>query len=527
MDRDSNIQILKQSKKTWDLAVIGGGASGLGIALDALSRGLTVALFEKADFAKGTSSRSTKLLHGGVRYLAQGNIRLVIEALRERGKLLKNAPHLTINQSFIIPLYSWKDFWMYRIGLKVYDGLAANLSLGKSVFIKKEEVLNRLPHIQTKGLLGGVVYHDGQFDDARLALAVAQTCDQLKGCLLNYFKVTRLLKNKKGKVSGLKVKDVLSNTNYEVKAKMVVNATGVFADKILRMDNPKAAKTIIPSQGIHLVVDAHFLGGNDALMIPKTSDGRVLFAVPWQNKVVFGTTDTLIKKPLLEPKALKSEIEFVLKTAATYLAHPPQKSDVKSVFVGLRPLAAPQEGSSKTKEISRSHKIIVSESNLVSLVGGKWTTFRKMGEDTVDYFFKLTGEKFKKSTSGDLKLYGHTLTPSKGHLSVYGKQAKKIKDLMKDNPQMAEVLHPRYPFTFAEVQWAVLQEMAVTLEDVLARRIRILFLDAQAALEMAPRVAECMANLLHQDESWIIQELSTFEQLAHQYLIALSDSTTN
>jgi len=520
MNRDFNIQLLKQPDKIWDIAIIGGGASGLGIALDAVSRGLSVVLLEKVDFAKGTSSRSTKLLHGGVRYLAQGNFKLVLEALKERGKLIKNAPHLSSNQSFIIPIYSWKDRWMYSVGLKLYDWMAGGLSLGNSAFIKNSDVVHRLPHINTHGLKGGVVYHDGQFDDARLALAVAQTCAELGACVLNYFKVTQLSKNDLGKINGLKAKDTLSNRSYAISAKIVVNATGVFADKILQMDKPDAIKTIIPSQGIHLVVDQHFLGGNDALMIPKTSDGRVLFAVPWQDKVVLGTTDTLIKKPKLEPKAFEKEIDFILNTAANYLSPPPQRSDVLSVFVGLRPLARPQEGSTKTKEISRSHKIVVSESQLVSLLGGKWTTFRKMGQDTVDYFYRLTGQKLIKSQSSDLKIYGFTEKQIEGHLKFYGSYAKKIHELIDSDLSLGTLLHPHYPFTFAEIQWAVQHEMAMTLEDVLARRIRILILDARVALEIAPKVAKFIAKLLQKDDHWMQQELFNFEQLAHQYLIS-------
>ncbi|NHE58375.1 glycerol-3-phosphate dehydrogenase/oxidase [Cyclobacterium plantarum] len=519
MKRKNNLTRVAQENEIWDLAVIGGGASGLGVALDALSRGLKVLLLEKSDFAKGTSSRSTKLVHGGVRYLAQGEVGLVLEALKERGRLLKNAPHLTVNQPFIIPLYTFLDRWKYSIGLKIYDWMAGSLRLGKSRFISKEETVKKLPEIRKKGLKGGVVYHDGQFDDARLALIIAKTCDEMGGCLLNYAKVNHLSKDEAGIINGLEFRDLLGKKNYPVKAKTVVNATGVFADKILQMDNPGAGKMIQPSQGVHLVVDARFLGGKDALMIPSTSDGRVLFAVPWQGKLVLGTTDTIRKKPKMEPQPLSSEIDFILETASNYLDSAPKRKDVLSVFAGLRPLAAPKEGSTKTKEISRSHKVIVSESKLITITGGKWTTFRKMGEDTVEAHYKIHGMAQQKSTSAEKKLHGYTLSQVKGHLQWYGSDAARILQLQKENEDWATPLLENYPYTGAEVVWAVREEMAQKIEDFLSRRCRILLLDAKAAMHMAPKVAAIMAKELGKDEDWIRQELEEFYKLAKKYLI--------
>jgi len=519
MNRKENIKQISDKDKIWDIAVIGGGSSGLGVALDAVSRGLSVALFEKSDFAKGTSSRSTKLVHGGVRYLAQGDVFLVLEALKERGRLLKNAPHLAHNQSFVIPIYTFFDRLKYTVGLKMYDWMAGSLSLGKSTFISKEKTIKRLPTIKQEGLKGGVVYHDGQFDDARLALNIAQTCDERGVAVLNYFKVNQLNKDDAGKITGLSVKDQFSKNSYDIKAKMVVNATGVFADKILQLDNPEAKKMIRPSQGIHLVLDRSFLSGEDALMIPETSDGRVLFAVPWHDKIVVGTTDTMRKKPKLEPAALEKEIDFVLATAQEYLTKKPQRSDVLSVYAGLRPLAAPTDESEKTKEISRSHKVIVSDSNLITLTGGKWTTFRKMGEDTVEYFTKITGEKLKDSTSADVKIHGYSNERSIDYLGVYGADRIAIKKLQKDNSEWNKPLHPNYPYTQAEVILACRNEMAMKVEDLLARRIRILFLDAQASMDMAPKVAELMAKELGKDEAWIEKQLKDFNKLAMRYLI--------
>lgn len=519
MNREENLNQLKDRSKIWDIAVIGGGSSGLGVALDAISRGLSVVLLEKADFAKGTSSRSTKLVHGGVRYLAQGDIALVLEALKERGMLLKNAPHLTQNQPFIIPIYTWWDRIQYSAGLKIYDWMAGKLRLGKSRFISKAETIRRLPSVNQDQLKGGVVYHDGQFDDARLALNIAQTADEMGACILNYIKVSGLMKNESGKITGLSLIDEQSKEKLTIQAKMVVNATGVFADKILQMDNPNAPKTIQPSQGIHLVLDLDFLGGKDALMIPKTRDGRVLFAVPWHDKLVVGTTDTLREKAKLEPEALQKEIDFVLETASGYLTKKPTREDVKAVFAGLRPLARPKEGSTKTKEISRSHKVIVSASGLVTLTGGKWTTYRKMGEDTVNYFTKITGQSIASSKSLDQKIHGFTTKIPAGHFAIYGSDASKIQQLAKENPDWNQPIHSSFPNILAEVVWSCQNEMAVKLEDVLSRRIRMLILDAKAALESAEKVAQLMASVLQKDQAWIESEVANFRKTAEKYLI--------
>jgi glycerol-3-phosphate dehydrogenase len=397
--------------------------------------------------------------------------------------------------------------------------MAGKWRLGKSIFINKKETIRRMPMIKPEGLMGGVVYHDGQFDDARMIIALAQTCDELGGCVLNYTKVESLTKDENGKVNGLTFIDQLDGTHLNIKARMVVNATGVFADKILKMDNPDARKSIQPSQGIHLVFDQSFLGGKDALMIPKTSDGRVLFAVPWHGKLVVGTTDTLKDKPQLEPEALEKEIDFVLETAQAYLTKKPTKADVLSVFAGLRPLAAPKEDGAKTKEISRTHKVILSDSQLVTLTGGKWTTFRKMGEDTVNYFPRVTGKPMSVSKSATQKLHGYTIKPDEGHMAIYGSDAFQIRFMLKDHPEWREKLHPKYPYTIAEVFWIIRNEMAVKLEDVLSRRFRILLLDARAAIEMAPKVADLMAKELGMDQVWMETELKEFKKTANKYII--------
>jgi len=519
MNRKENFKKAIDKKILWDIVVIGGGASGLGVALDGLSRGLRVLLLEKADFAKGTSSRSTKLIHGGFRYLAQGDIFLVLESLKERGTLLNNAPHLVNNQAFVIPVYSLFDRLKYSVGLKIYDLMAGNLRIGKSQFISKSECIQRFPNISQNKLKGGVIYYDAQFDDARLALNVAQTCDELGGVMLNYMRVTHLNKNSEGKIEGVHVKDQFSTKAFEIRAKMVVNATGVFADTILKMDNPGASKMIQPSKGIHLVMDNSFLSQKDALMIPKTSDGRVLFAIPWYNKLVVGTTDTLIKKPKMEPDVLQKEIDFILNTAGKYLTKAPARKDILSVFAGLRPLAAPKDEDEKTREISRRHKIIVSKSKLVTLIGGKWTTFRKMGEDTVDYYKQITGETPEKSESAKQHIYGYSLTKKHDYLDIYGSERENINELIAENPELSEKLHPDFPYIKAEVTLAVRTEMAFKLEDVLARRIRILFLDARAAIKMIPETARIMAEELGKDQSWIDKESAEFKKLAQRYII--------
>ena len=504
----------------WDIVVIGGGASGLGVALESATRKYKTLLLEGADFSKGTSSRSTKLVHGGVRYLAQGDISLVLEALRERGLMRQNAPHLVKNQSFIIPNYEWWGGPFYTIGLKVYDMMAGKLGLGPSVHLTKQETLEALPTLKEEGLTGGVIYHDGQFDDARLSINLTQTIIDYDGVAVNYTKVIGLLKDKDGMICGVQVQDLIDGEIFEVKAKAVVNATGVFTDEILRMDDANAAKKVVPSQGIHLVLDHDFLRGDHAIMIPKTDDGRVLFAVPWRGKVVVGTTDTLIENASLEPRALEEEIEFILNTAGRYLTRSPKRSDVRSIFAGLRPLAAPEGEDKKTKEISRSHKVIVSLSGLITITGGKWTTYRKMGEDTINNAVILAGLPERPCQTENLAIHGYTKNIDlNDHFYVYGSEAKAIKELIENDPELGEKLHERLDFTVAEVVWACKKEMAMTLDDVLARRVRALYLDARAAEEMAPKVAKIMAVELDKDATWITQQVEEFSELAKGYYL--------
>jgi len=521
MKREKMIDRLKQHRgRAWDVLVIGGGASGLGAALEAASRGYDTLLLEQADFAKGTSSRSTKLIHGGVRYLAQGDIALVYEALNERGLLRQNAPHLVSNQTFIIPNYDWWEGPFYTVGLKVYDMMAGKLGLGPSVSISKEATMKAIPNIKENGLRGGVIYQDGQFDDSRLAVNLAQSIVDNDCVVLNYFQVNGLLKNENDSVEGVKAIDLETQEKYEINAKAVINATGVFVDDILKMDDQRAKKTIVPSQGVHVVLNREFLSGDSAILIPKTDDGRVLFAVPWHDKVVVGTTDTLIKKPSLEPRALEKEIKFILKTAGQYLTRAPSREDVLSIFAGLRPLSAPKEGGKKTKEISRGHKIIVSLSGLLTMTGGKWTTYRKMGEDAIDQAIIVAGLHERASVTKLLSIHGFEQeVDADDELRFYGVDRHRIRTLIEENPELGENLHPRLNFVKAEVVWAVREEMARTVEDVLARRVRALFLDARASMEMAETVAQLMAPELGWSETRIKEEVKKYLALAEGYIL--------
>ncbi len=519
MNRAALIRELREkSVVKWDIIVIGGGATGLGIALDAASRGYKILLLEQSDFAKGTSSRSTKLVHGGVRYMAQGDLLLVMEALHERGLMLKNAPHLTSDQEFIIPVYSLWDVIMYTVGLKFYDILAGRLSMGKSYFINKAKTLVRLPLLKADGLIGGVIYHDGQFDDSRMALALARSCIEHGGLVLNYIKVTDLLKNENGRITGVKAKDIQNGDEFNLNAGLVVNAAGVFSDDIGRMDNPLSKPSIRPSQGVHIVLDSSFLKSNSAIMIPKTDDGRVLFAIPWYGEVVVGTTDTPLDIISLEPVALEQEIEFILKTAGRYLVRPPKREDVLSIFAGLRPLAANPDNPASTKEVSRRHKITISPSGLLSIVGGKWTTYRRMAEETLDRAIKKGFIEKRKCVTSSLNLTTPGNIDYSNRLHIYGDGSSVIGQMINDNPESGQQIHPRLPYTRAEIIWICRNEMPLTLEDMLARRTRALFLNARASSEMASEVAALMAGESGFDQNWQKEQITAYKQLVKNYI---------
>ncbi|GAA5220940.1 glycerol-3-phosphate dehydrogenase/oxidase [Membranihabitans marinus] len=502
MNRSKVLSALKEANKVYDVVVIGGGASGLGVALDAVTRGYSTVLLEKVDFAKGTSSRSTKLLHGGVRYLAQGNIRLVLEALKERGRIMKNAHTMVSNRVFALPVYQYWEIPFYLIGLKLYDILSGKWSLGKSNYISRSKAIELMPNLKTTGLKGAIQYHDGQFDDAELAISIARTAMDYGAQVLNHAEVTKV--DKEESMFQVSFKDGLTSEEYSLQCKSLVNATGVFVDDILQMEKKDKKSIIAPSQGIHLVVDRSFWPSDRALMLPKTSDGRVLFGVPWHDKVMLGTTDTPVSKVSFEPRPLEEEIQFVLDTAKNYLTRAPEKKDVKSLFAGLRPLVAPEDEEKNTKEISRGHKVLVSPNQMITIIGGKWTTYRKMAEDVVDKAIQIGLLSQKSCETYDLK--------------IHDKNTEKLQQIQSENQEWVSQLHPDFPYTVADVVYAIRHDMACTIEDVLSRRIRLLFLDAQGAFEVSPLIGEILQRELgggYDMES----DLKSFMAIQSRYLI--------
>jgi glycerol-3-phosphate dehydrogenase len=521
MTRDDMLQKLAAAREPWEIVIIGGGATGLGCAVDAAARGYRTLLLEQHDFAKGTSSRSTKLIHGGVRYLQQGNVGLVIEALRERGLLTQNAPHLVHHLAFIVPNYTWWEAPFYGIGLKIYDILAGKLGLGPSRHLSREETLERLPTLEPEGLRGGVIYYDGQFDDARLAITLAQTAASLGAVVLNYAAVSGFRKAN-GLIRSVLARDNETGAEFEINARAIVNATGVFTDQVRRMDEPEAETIISPSQGVHIVLDKSFMPGDSAIMVPRTEDGRVLFAIPWHERVLIGTTDTPVENAALEPKPLDEELEFLLSHAARYLTRDPKPTDVLSTFAGLRPLR--KIGDRKdTASVPRDHSVFVSKSGLITTAGGKWTTYRRMAEDTIDQAALVGGLEERPAATAELELHGWTAEPDvKNHLGVHGARASELRGLLSGNPGFGERLHASLPYFCGEVIWAARHEMARTVEDVLSRRLRALLLDARASVQAAPRVAQLMAAELGRDSAWEQRQVSEFSKLAAGYLPPVS-----
>ena len=486
-------------------------------------------LVEAHDFGKGTSSRSTKLVHGGVRYLEQGNVPLVMSALKERGLLRQNAPHLVHDLAFVVPNYSWWEAPFYGIGLKLYDLLAGKYGFGPSKLLSKEETLERLPALEPEELRGGVVYYDGQFDDSRLLIHLAMTAADHGGTIVNYCPATGLLRDDEGYVSGLTARDAETGEEFAMRARIVVNATGVFTDSIRRMADADAETLVVTSQGIHLVFDRSFLRSDTALMVPKTSDGRVLFVIPWHGHAVAGTTDTPLDAPSLEPRPLDEEIEFILETAGQYLTRPPTRADVLSVYVGLRPLV---KGDGKTSALSRDHVIHVDPSGLLTITGGKWTTYRHMAEDCVDHCITLGRLRDVPCRTRDLRIHGYLDGREERSgadiegwrntfdaLAVYGTDANAIRVLAASDPALAERLDPDLPYTGAEIVWAAREEMSRSVEDALARRTRALFLNAKSAMAMAPAVARFMAAELRRGDDWVESQVTEFRALAEQYRV--------
>ncbi len=521
MNRDAMLAAL--GGDTWDLIVIGGGATGLGAAVDASARGYRTLLLEQRDFAQGTSSRSTKLVHGGVRYLKQGNIALVLEALQERGLMYRNAPHLVEDLGFVVPRYKWWEGPFYGIGLKLYDRLARQLSFAPSRLLRPAATVDRIPNVETRQLLGGVLYYDGLFDDARMAVSLARTAADAGAVLLNYTRVCGLLKTQEG-ICGVRARDEETGQEREIRARAVINATGIFTDQVRALDDPAAPALIAPSQGVHLVLDRAFLPGDTALMVPQTDDGRVLFAIPWLGRLVVGTTDTAVPAPELEPRPRREEIDFILRNAARYLERDPAENDILSAFAGQRPLVAAGAavGGDGTKTLNREHTVLISDSGLVTIAGGKWTTYRRMAEDVVDAAAALAELPARPSPTRDLHLRGW-LPRVRAHLEPapqrgYGADLTALRSLLEATPGWSEPLHPNLPYALGEVAWAARHEMARTVEDVLARRTRSLLLDARASMEAAPRVAQLLADELGRDTAWEQAQIDSYHSLARGYL---------
>ncbi len=518
MNREEMLGRLREERSAWDILVIGGGATGVACALDAASRGYRTALLEQHDFGKGTSSRSTKLIHGGVRYLEQGNITLVMEALKERGILRENAPHLVKDLAFIVPNYEWWEAPFYGVGLRLYDLLAGKYGFGKSRILSREETLERLPNLKPEGLRGGVEYYDGQFDDARLLIQMARTAAEQGAALVNYCRVTALLRDGSGLVHGAVVQDAERGGEFEIRAKAVINATGCFSDAVRRLADEEARPMIAPSQGVHLVFDASFLRGEAAILAPRTRDGRVMFAIPWHGHALVGTTDTALDSVSLEPQPLEGEIELILETAADYLQRAPSRKDILSAWAGIRPLVKTAEGAS-TASLARDHSIHIDRNGLITIAGGKWTTCRRMAEDCIDQASVLGGLEERECVTRRLRIHGyHHHAEQFGELSVYGSDAIAIREMIRLHPERGRRLAAALPFAEAEAVWAARWEMARHIEDVLERRTRALQLNARAAMEAAPRVARILAAELGRDERWVEEETRRFTALAERYL---------
>jgi glycerol-3-phosphate dehydrogenase len=520
LSRTENLERLR-SRTVWDLVVIGGGATGLGAAVDAASRGHTTLLLEAHDFAQATSSRSTKLIHGGVRYLAQGNVPLVREALHERGILLRIAPHLVHNRDFVVPAYRWTDIPFYGIGLKLYDALAGSLGVGSSRWIGPRDLLAKIPTIKASGLHGGIIYTDGQFDDSRLAITLARTAADLGATILNHTPVTGFL-GTGARLTGVTARDSETGETFELSARSVINATGVYVDALRRWDDPKTAADplVTPSRGSHIVLDQSFLPGRTAVLIPRTDDGRVLFAIPWHDRVIVGTTDTPTATLPIEPQPQLGDTRYLLEHISRYLDRRPLAADVKSAYAGLRPLLRGSTGSS-TAKLSREHAVVVSSSGLVTITGGKWTTYRRMAIDAVNHAEKAGDLTARPSNTETLPLHGCQPMPesTEESLRVYGSDLSELNSLLAQNPAWSERLHPALPYRVGEVIWAARHEAARSVEDVLARRTRALFLDARAAVAAAPKVAEQLALELARDQPWQHAQVQKFNELARGYLV--------
>jgi glycerol-3-phosphate dehydrogenase len=524
MKREASLERISSRQEPWDIVVIGGGATGVAIALDAATRGLDVFLVEQSDFGKGTSSRSTKLVHGGVRYLEQGNLTLVRDALQERTVLRQLAPMLVHDMPFFIPCKNlWQRFYFW-VGLKLYDLLAGRSGFGKSHAATTLTAHKLLPTLRPEMHRGGVVYHDGQFDDSRLLIHMARTASSHNACLINYMAATGFEKDAKGMIRGVHLKDNESGDEFLVQTKCVINAGGPFSDAVTRLDDASAEPRLAASQGVHIVLPRSFFPAETALIVPRTSDGRVLFMIPWHDRVVVGTTDTPIEQAILEPSAQSQEIDFLLNTSAEYLTQPPSIDDVTSVFTGVRPLVK-NDRSSRTASLSRDHSISVSDSGLVTIRGGKWTTVRKMAEDCVDRSIASAKLRAGQCRTRTTPLHAITDTnsiaskkPSNKAGSFVSPDGPELEKLVAQEPALNRPMTGLPAMRAVDVAWAARYEMARTVEDVLARRTRWLFLEASSAIDAAPDVAAILASELHRDEDWQRDQVIKFNAVAQNYL---------
>ncbi len=512
------LQRLTARTEPWVIVVIGGGATGAGVALDAARRGYSTLLLERGDFGCGTSSRSTKLIHGGVRYLRQGNFSLVFGALRERGLLKQNAPHLVHDLGFVIPCYRRRDVAMFAAGLTAYDLLAGRHRFGRSRVLSANTVKQLLPSVCPEGLRGGVLYRDAQFDDSRLLLHILMTAVEYGGTVLNYASAIGLTRNSQGVINGVQVRDAESGNEFHASAHVVVNAAGPFCDEVRQLARASLSPIIAASQGSHVVLPRSFLPADKALLIPETPDGRVLFAIPWHGHTLVGTTDVALPTVPREPVPNAAEIAFILETAGRYLTRVPRIEDVLSTFAGIRPLV--KASSSNTASLARDHTIRMDAPGLLTITGGKWTTYREMAEQCVDRVERLAKWKHRPSETAHLHLHGYCKNATGfGALASYGTDASAIRAIAENDASLAGPLHPDLPIIAAEVVWAVRAEMARTVEDVLARRTRALFLNAKAAREMAPQVAALMARELGHDAAWSSAQLQAFEAVSRGYCV--------
>ena len=479
-------------------------------------------LLEQADLSSGTSSRSTKLIHGGVRYLRQGNAGLVRQALTERGNLIRSAPHLVQKLAHLVPVFSHWERFFYGSGLKIYDLLAGSSSLGASSFLGRAETLTHCPFLKSSGLRGSIQYFDAQFDDSRLAVSLARSVECLGGLILTYVKVHAFVKNN-GRLTGVVARDLETDDEIRIRARVIINATGVFSDALRSLIHPSHQKRVLASRGTHIVLPLGRMSPTRGLLIPKTRDGRVLFLLPWQGVLLAGTTDIAVSQASLEPAASRAEVEYILEHLAEYLEPAPSVNDCLSVFAGLRPLIQARPGES-TSSLSREHAVVVDASGLVSLIGGKWTTFRLMGEDTVDKAARVGG---LAPTARKGQLWIADCPPSSepetweasDPLRVYGSERPRLEELCRETPALSRPLHPRLPYRMVQITWAVREEYARTVEDVLSRRTRALILDAPASVEAAPTAARLMAQELGKDVSWEDDQVRSYSALAANYTV--------